>query len=92
MRGGSPHHAAVLPGVALQIEGFVGEILSDVLEEYSAMAVVVYLGSGAVAVRVLHAVVVLGRRGRASLQLSVGLVALGQGVDKLVAAHVHPQS
>ena len=54
------------------------------------MAVVVYLGSGAVAVRVLHAVVVLGRRGRASLQLSVGLVTLGQSVDKLVAAHVHP--
>ena len=50
------------------------------------------LRGGAVAVWVLHAVVVLGGRGTPTLQLSVGLVALGQRVDKLVAAHVHPQS
>ena len=84
MRGCSSHHAAVLPSVALQSNSG----LSPAVRRSSS----IYLGSRAVTVGVLHAVVVLGGRGTPTLQLSVGLVALGQSVDKLVAAHVHPEA
>ena len=47
------------------------------------------LSGRTVTVGVLHAVVVLRRGGSPALQLGVGLVTLGQGVDELVAAHVH---
>ena len=82
MRGGGPHHAAVLTSISLEVQRLA----------WSCTVPGTDLSSWTVAVGVLHAVVVLGRWSTPALELSVGLVALGQGVDKLVAAHVHPQS
>lgn len=55
------------------------------------------LGSWGVAGRVLHVIVVLGSSscyspGPCSLQLGIGLIALGQGVDKLVRTHIHGEA
>ena len=61
----------------------------------------VALGGRGVAVGVLHVVVILGGSpcpntpcscGTSTLQLGIGLVALGERVHKLVAAHVHRET